>query len=148
MPADGLKLAGWIVFNDAVLTTALPTGASLPVGADGARLPYSSRWSGNASIDQEMALTATVTGFAGATASFVGSREDIFTTTAQRQTRPSYTRVDLRAGARWDLWTGTLYVNNATDKRGIISGGLGEGTPIRFYEIVPRTIGLSIARTF
>jgi len=30
---------------------------------------------------------------------------------------PDYTKVDLHAGAKYDLWAVNLYVNNVTDRR-------------------------------
>ena len=149
-PAAGLRMGAWVVYNDAVLTEPLPPGpaGATPYGLAGDRLPYSSKWSGNLSLDQEFPLTASVTGFAGALVSYVGAREDNFTSTPVRQYLPSYVRTDVRAGVKFDSWTANVYANNVTDRRGVISGGLGTGIPEAFYYIVPRTIGISVARTF
>jgi iron complex outermembrane recepter protein len=149
-PLTGLKLGAWVVYNDAVLTEPLPPGAegAVPVGVPGDRLPYTSKWSGNMTLDQEFQLTDSVAGEVGGMVSYVGSREDAFTATETRQYLASYVRTDLHAGLKYDLWTANLYANNVTDRRGVISGGLGTGLPQAFYYIVPRTIGISIARTF
>ena len=88
-------------------------------------------------------------GFAGGTIAYVGSREDVFSQeSAQRQYLPPYAKTDLRAGTRVDNWTVNLYVNNVTDKRGVISGGYGNAEPFAFYLIQPRTVGLSVIKSF
>jgi iron complex outermembrane recepter protein len=149
-PVTGLNLAAWVVYNEAVLTEPLPPGppGGSSYGVPGDALPYSSRWSGNLALDQDFPLTSVLTGFAGATMSYVGAREDGFTDSPARQYLPPYARTDLRAGLKYDLWTANLYANNVADRRGVISGGLGEGLPTHFFEIQPRTIGISVTRTF
>jgi outer membrane receptor protein involved in Fe transport len=85
-------------------------------------------------------------------AAFVGDRQGEFTAgppiPPPRQVYPSYTKTDLRAGTRFDSWTATLYVNNVADQRGVIAGGIGSFPPFAFTLIQPRTIGLSVTRTF
>jgi len=71
-----------------------------------------------------------------------------FTASAQRQDYPDYTKVDLHAGAKYDLWAVNLYVNNVTDRRAALYGGLGGFPAFAFNYIQPRTVGLSIVRTF
>ena len=146
-PLTGLSIAGWLEFNDAVLTEALPANGPT-YGVPGDRLPYSSRFSGNVSIEQQFPITEHVSGFVGATESYVGARDDLFTGSAQRQHLPAYAKTDLRAGAKVNLWTANLFVTNATDKRGILTGGLGTNIPYGFEYITPRTIGLSLSRNF
>jgi outer membrane receptor protein involved in Fe transport len=41
-----------------------------------------------------------------------------------RQEFPSYTKTDLHAGVRFDTWTVNAYVNNVTDRRGLLQGGI------------------------
>ena len=146
-PFVGLTAAAWVTWDDAVLTEAFPTG-STAVGASGDRLPNTSRFSGNLSLDDEFPLSSTVRGFVGGSVSYVGSREGVFTSSPQRQFFPAYAKTDLRGGARYDTWTATLFVNNVADKKGLISGGLGVYPPFGFYIIQPRTIGLAVTKTF
>jgi len=151
-PATGLTLSGWVAYSDAALTENFP-GCPLncPVyGLAGNRLPFSSRFSGNLSIEQEFPLAGAAMGYVGTMANFVGDRLDIFTTTSAtpRQNLPSYTELNLTGGIRADGWTFNLYANNITDKRGIISGGTGNVVPFAFNIIRPRTIGLAVAHTF
>jgi outer membrane receptor protein involved in Fe transport len=146
-PVTGMTLGGWVAFNDAVLTKDFPAN-SAAVGVTGDRLPYSSRWSGNLSVDQQFPLVGSFDGFVGATVSYVGDRLGPFQPTAQRQDFPSYTKTDLRAGIKDDHWTVNLFATNVADKRGVLSGGLGYVPPYAFIYIQPRTIGLSVSREF
>lgn len=138
-------LSGWAVWNSAKLTRNLPSNSSV-VGAAGDRLPYSSRFSSNFSAEQTVPLGA-FDGFFGGDVSYIGRREGELTFNGQRQVFPAYTRVDLRAGLQSLNWTLTAFVNNATNSRGLLSGGLGV-FPFSFTRIQPRTIGLNVARTF
>jgi outer membrane receptor protein involved in Fe transport len=150
-PLTGLKVAAWVSFDDAVLTENFPP-ASSAVGMAGDRLPDSSRFSGNFSLDQDFSLTSDITGFAGASVSYVGSRLGIFNSPPPalppRQYLSPYAKTDLRAGAKYETWTLNLFVNNLADKRGVLSGGLGTLNPAAFNYIQPRTVGILIAKTF
>jgi len=153
-PARGLRLAAWVVFSDAVLTE-IPPGVTLTgiIASPGDSLPDSSRFSGNVSVDQEFPLSGAITGFVGATESYLGQREGAYGNIngiygTQRFVSPAYARTDLRAGAKYDSWTANLYINNATDRRGLISGDDQDAFANIRYIIQPRTIGLSVAKAF
>lgn len=154
-PLTGLTIAAWAAWNEAALTDNFPLTSTVR-GFDGDRLPFSSPWSGNISIDQAFPLSSSVTGFVGAAVSYVGDRLGVFTGPKQssplpsnpRQDLPAYTKVDLRAGAKYGSWTVDLFVNNVADKRGVLSGGLGNLFPTAFSYIQPRTAGLSLTKTF
>jgi iron complex outermembrane recepter protein len=146
-PLTGLAIAAWVAYDDAVLTEAFPAG-STAYGVPGNRLPNSTRWSGNLSVQQDFPLPNGATGFVGATASYVGDRLSVFQSTDLRQRFPSYTKTDLRAGLRYDAWTFNLYANNVADVRGVLNGGIGFDPPFAFDYIQPRTIGVSLVRLF
>lgn len=148
-PTSKLLLAAWVAYNDAALKENFPTDGAL-FGIAGDRLPFSSRWSGNFSVDQEFPLPtkAAFTGFVGGSLIYVGERKGVFTDSALRQTFPQYTQVDLRGGVRGDQWTGQLYINNLMDKRGVLQGGIGSYPEYGFTFITPRTIGLTLTREF
>jgi len=139
--------------NHAVLTETL--GAASPVvGNQGDRLPFSSRFSANLSIDDEFPV-GPFTGTVGADLSYVGERFGVFIAKdsngnpiSARQPFPAYAKTDLRTGLKMNDWTLDLYVNNVTDKRGILGGGLGTPDSDAFTVIRPRTIGLTVARKF
>jgi len=151
-PLAGMTVGAWIAFDDAVLTHDIPAGSFNPYGVAGDRLPYSSRFSGNISLDQEFHLIAHVTGFVGGTISYVGDREGEFNLTPPspppRQSYPAFTKVDLRGGARFDSWTANLFVTNLANKRGVLEGGLNGFLPFAFQYIEPRTVGLNVSRSF
>jgi len=146
-PTGSLTLSGWIVYDEAALTKAFPAN-SPSYGAPGDRLPNTPRFSGNVSAEQEFPLWSGATGSLGALAAYVGNRVSVFTGSALRQDFPSYTRVDLHASVKYDSWKTSLFVNNIADKRGLLQGGLGYFYPATFQYIEPRTIGLSVMKSF
>jgi iron complex outermembrane receptor protein len=146
-PMRGLTLTGWVAWNDAELTTAFPPG-STSYGVSGDRLPDSSRVSGNLSVEQGFPLWSEVSGFVGASATYVGERIGRFRAVPLRQTFPSYTQADLHAGVKSETWTANLYVTNVTDKRSALYGGLGALPATAFNYIQPRTMGVSLVKAF
>jgi iron complex outermembrane recepter protein len=146
-PVGGLKLGAWVAWDNAILTKSLPPGA-IAYGVAGDRLPGSPRFSSNFSVDEEFPLVRSATGFVGGSLSYIGDRVDIFTYNPQRQNLPGFAQTDLRAGLKNDSWSLTVFANNVTDKRGLLSGGLGYSVPYTFHIIQPRTIGLSVNKTF
>jgi outer membrane receptor protein involved in Fe transport len=149
MPLPGLRVAGWVAWNDAELTEDIPDGGpGTPVGVSGDRLPFSGKFSGSLSLDQEFPLMGMTTGFIGATVSYVDDRESIFTPTPQRQIFRSYAKTDLRAGLRYETWTAQLFVTNLADKRAALWGGVGTFPEYSFLYVQPRTVGLTLSKTF
>jgi iron complex outermembrane receptor protein len=146
-PISGLSIGGWVSFDDVVLTQDFPAAATVQAFS-GDRLPLSSRLSENLSIDQEATLWGETRGFIGGMVSRVGDRLGPFTSNDERQLLPAYTKTDLHAGVKYDTWTTTLYANNVSNTLGLLNGGLGYlYPPARFY-ITPRTIGLTVVKTF
>ena len=145
-PLNWLTASGWVAYNEAVLTQAFPP-TSAAIGQSGDRLPFSSRVSGNLSLQEEFPISQGAKAYVGEMFTYVGDRLGIFLATPERQYFPSYTQLDLNAGIRLDGWSVNAYLNNATDKRGVLSGGLGSFTP-GFTYTRPRTIGLSVVKEF
>jgi outer membrane receptor protein involved in Fe transport len=86
-------------------------------------------------------------GFLGGAVSYVDHRVGIFTAAASpRVYLPGYAKADLHASVKYDSWTATLYVNNVADRRGVLNGGYFP--PFAFQLIQPRTVGLSLVKTF
>lgn len=149
-PLMGLHISGWVSWSDSVLTEDLPTSSAVQ-GVAGDRLPYSSHFSGNLSLRQDFPLGGSMTGFVGGMVSYVGERGGTFASTGappQRQTYPAYARTDASAGVSYESWTINLFVNNVTDRRGVLQGGIGYTPPFGFQYITPRTTGLSVVKTF
>ena len=146
-PITGMSIAGWVSYDDAALAEDFPVDSSA-YGKAGDRLPNSSRWTANVSPQQDFPLWGESTGFVGATVSYIGGRLGTFQATPARQVYPSYTRSDLRAGVQYESWKTSLYVNNVSDARGVLDGGVGYLYPFAFVYIQPRTIGVSVAKSF
>lgn len=146
-PLAGTTIGAWVALNDAQLTKPIPTGGA--AGNDGDPMPYSTRFSGNLSLQQDFPLGHDVTGFAGAMATYMGRRVGNFQPAGvDRQIFPAYAKMDLRAGARYGAWLFNLYANNVADRRGELGGGV-DGFPTNAIIFVqPRTIGISVAKTF
>lgn len=153
-PLDGLTIGGWIAWSDAELAEDLPDNASV-VGADRDRLPYSARLSGKLSVDQRFPLTNGMDGFVGADVSYVSDRLSSFMRADQlalvggsRPELSAYARTDVRAGVQYDTWTASLFVNNVTDRRGVLMRGPDAGPIGSINFIQPRTVGLTLVKTF
>lgn len=157
-PLTGLTVTSWVAYDDAALTQSFPVTSSV-YGVAGDRLPYAARFSGMVSFQQEFPLWSKATGFAGGAVTFVGDRTGQFdgfaadgVTPLPRQDYPSYTKTDLRAGVKQDSWTTSVYVNNLTNRRGVLSGGQGSYIPppgpYAFVLIQSRTVGLNVSKSF
>ena len=149
-PLRGLSVAAWGSYDDAVLTQNLPSAALFTYGLTGFRLPFTSKVTGSFSMRQEFPLVDTLNGFVGATTTFVGDRLGNFSTfsTVPRDFYPSYWKTDLLGGATWGPWTANLYANNVANRRGLIGGGSSYFPTNAYLYIQPRTVGLSLRRTF
>jgi iron complex outermembrane recepter protein len=148
-PLRDLTLTVSGAYSDAVLSRDFPPTTFNASGRKGDRLPYSSKLSGSLAVDQEFRLGQKAIGYVGASASYVGSRRGRFVAaTAMRQLYPSYSQVDLRAGVRYETWYLNAYLNNVTDERGILNGGVDAVRPTFFTYIQPRTLGLNLTKSF
>jgi iron complex outermembrane recepter protein len=145
-PIKGLTISGWVAFNDAKLVNDLPPDSSV-IGTAGDRLPFSGRFSGNLSVQQEWSLNDRASVFAGASVTYTDNRQDVFEPAGTlRFDLPGYTQTDLHAGLHLDDWTINVFLNNLTDRRGILSTGqVGFATWVANY-IQPRTAGVLVSR--
>jgi iron complex outermembrane recepter protein len=146
-PLPGLTVGGWVAWGAAELVEDFPAGSS-SYGKSGDRLPYSTRMSGNLSVQKDFPLPGGLTGFAAGAWSYVGDRVGYFTATQTRQPLSSYSKTDLRLGIRGEVWSANLLVNNLTDERGELTGGIDSTPVVGYTYIQPRTIGLTFTRTF
>jgi outer membrane receptor protein involved in Fe transport len=146
-PLTGMKITGAGAWNLAELTESFPAESTL-AGARGDRLPFSARFTGSISIDQEFPLGA-MQGFVGVTESYIGDRKGPFLGAgATRADLPDYFTTDLRAGVKRDNWEANLYVNNLTDERGLLMGGAGSFLANIYTYIRPRAVGVSLVSKF
>ena len=148
-PATGLKIAAWGAWDNAELTQDLPVGPGLGVGLSGARLPLSVKWSGNVSVNQTFPLTNDISTTVGGDVGYLGSRPGLFPTAGATGVMfPSYTKVNLHAELAYQSWSVDLSANNVTNKIVEISGGPGFFPTYAAALLQPRTIALSVRKTF
>ena len=149
-PWVGLTVASSFVFSDAVLTQGFPATSTVYAGS-GDSLPFVSRFSGNVSLQQEFALGLAL-GFVGGTVTYVGDRLGPFPSpppaVPPRTDYPAYTKMDVHTGAKYEYWTVTLFCSNLANKRGLLYGGIGTLFPALYEYIDPRTVGLSVSKSF
>jgi iron complex outermembrane receptor protein len=147
-PLKSLTIGAWVTWDDAVLTKSFPT-STVAQGLPGERLPYGARFSSNLSVDERFPIANGWSGFAGGMLSYMGEREGDFTSaTTQRQIFPGYAKLDTRAGIRYGSWTVNVFVNNVANRRGVLGGGIDGFPAYAFIYTTPRTIGLSVSKTF
>lgn len=143
---DRLKMSGWLAFSDAELTEDFPATATV-AGRNGARLPFSSRFSGSTSLDYEFPVAHEKTAFVGASIAHVGSRlGDFEPGGVSRAQFDSYFKADLRAGIRNEAWTLNVYANNVANRYVLFSQSTVN--PADYAILQPRTIGASLSMTF
>jgi outer membrane receptor protein involved in Fe transport len=146
-PLNGWTVSMWGAYNNAVLTQDFPA-TSTAFGLKGDRLPNSSKYSGNLSIEHNFKFSENATAFVGGSLSYVGDSFGVFLRTPGRTRFDDYFKLDLNAGVNHGSWAINFYVNNLTDESVAIGGGLGTFPPFAFRFIQPRNFGLSVAKTF
>jgi iron complex outermembrane recepter protein len=147
-PASGLTINAVSAWNNAHLTQAFPNSFGITAPKD-SPLGYSPPFSGSLSATQQFPIPwwDGATGHAGISFSYVGHRDAEFGSAPYvRPTLPDYTKLDLNAGVRYGTWSVTVYVNNATDQRGVLQEGFN--IPGLYQYIQPRTFGASLSKTF
>lgn len=152
-PVQGLTISLWGTYVDATLREGFQSDALF--AAKGDRLPFSSKYSGRLGVNYEAPLSDDVKGTVGLAATYVGNRKGEFVYTpaeaSLRQTYPSYTQFDVNAGLEFGSWDVKLFVQNVTNKRGVIGGGFNNQTSFNqnwFNYAQPRTVGLNAAYSF
>lgn len=142
-PMRGFSISAWEVWDEAIITHALPQGGP-PAGEE---LPYSSRWSANLSINQEFPM-GRMTAYIKPWVSYVGPRWSSFTSTdSDRILLPSYTSLNAIAGVRVDKWNVDLLIKNISDQRGVMNSGNYGSLRLLDY-IQPRTVGITFTYAF
>lgn len=129
-------------YTDARITDAGGALATSP----GDRLPNSPRLNAALSLDASRRIddgglvVDGYTAYARADLRYVGA-----SVSAQKLTRPSYTLLDLRLGARRDTWDLSLTVRNLTDRRANLSDAPELSDALNLLAINrPRTVGVDL----
>jgi outer membrane receptor protein involved in Fe transport len=148
-PIHGMTISAWGAYNDARLSQDFPA-TSTTFGSKDDKLPFSSRESGHAALEQHFRLGgAGLMASVGGGITYVGKRQgDFIAVLGPRQFLPAYTQVDLHAGIQHGAWSLDAFTTNITDKRGLLGGGVGTTNSDSFEFIQPRTMGLVFAWEF
>ncbi|MFB2558106.1 TonB-dependent receptor [Sphingobium sp. sgz301303] len=145
-PTRGLTLSGWFSVADAKILT-VPSNSTL--GAHpGDRIPLTPKFSGNFSISQAFELGNDIDGSVGASLTYVGERKGPFGSNPVQAVYPDYTTVDLHAGLNRGPFSLSVYLNNLTDSKGVIGGGVNTFLPKQIFYIQPRNAGFTIGWKF
>ena len=145
---DVLDLSAWIAWNDAELADTLPVTSAMRA-TSGDRLPYSGRHSGSLRLERALTLWTGATGGLAGTVSYVDERKGQFRSAdVERATFPPFVQVDLQGRLQHGQWTVTAFVNNATDRRGVLRSGSDFDLPDLITYIQPRTIGMQLEYAF
>ena len=152
-PVDGLTLKAWWSYVDATLREEFIAANFYAVKGD--RLPYSSKNSGRFSFDYTAPVGNDAKASFGAAATYVGNRRGEFvpsqTQADLRAVYPGYVQFDVNAGIKVNNWNVNAFVQNITNKRGVIGGGFWNQTSYNanwFNYMPPRTIGINAELNF
>ncbi|HEX7882186.1 MAG TPA: TonB-dependent receptor, partial [Afipia sp.] len=153
-PWRGMSIDAALALTDAELTQTLPNaGASSLRGLAGDKLPYTADVTGSITAQQRFGLSERLEGSLGANLTYVGDRPGAFSQvngTRPRVQIPEYETINLTGGLTFDrVWSATLFLRNAFDKRGVVAAQNRNGTNVPTALFVqPRTLGLTLARNF
>jgi outer membrane receptor protein involved in Fe transport len=137
-------------YQDAYLTEDQPPIPGNPnVGHKGDELPKVPKLQGNLTADYVRPINEQMRARLAADFSYRGK-----THTQLNEASPfnvplaAYTLVNLRAGVETDEWSATLFVRNLTDNRAQIDAISSSQDPLARITVRPRTIGVTLTRTF
>lgn len=137
VPASGLTLTLAGAYIDSTLDEDVPN----LFASKGDHVPNVPEWALSASASYTWPFTAALNGYVRADVRHIGSRNTEFNP-AEGIELGAYETGNLHFGVESEKWDMSLFIRNATDKRGFIDGGFGQG--VTSYSIErPRTIGVS-----
>jgi outer membrane receptor protein involved in Fe transport len=141
-------LSAGVGYTKAVLATDAP---SLD-GVAGQQLENVPRWNGNASAKYSFTPFVGYPGYVRADVQYVGESFPDFDRTDPATFQRAYAILDARAAITHDHWEGDLFVDNVCDRRAdlskFISDNYDAANRTRMFTNRPRTIGISLQRTF
>ena len=148
-PLREFTLVGGLAYNDARLTQAAPG-----LGADGAPLPNTARFSANLAANYDFSLGGR-SAYVGVSNHFVGQRNAGFagSEALPAYRLPRYDLTDLQGGVDFGKFQLALYVRNLFDKRAQIGAETnlvtaGVGGPALVNESRPITAGATLTAKF
>ena len=148
-PIDNLTLRGTMTFVDGTLDEDQVLGVISAPGRAGDRIPFEPEFRASFSADYEWPITALLDGVARVDYTYVGESFSEFRPTSTTYERMGdYSNVNLRGGVEGEDWGVHLFVQNLFDEIGhvrVTSGTLSERATL---STTPRTIGVSVNRSF
>lgn len=152
-PTDRLTLSAWYSYVEATLREEFIDANFY--AAKGDRLPYSSEHSGRFAFDYKAPVGRNIDVRFGGSATYVGERKGEFVpfqaAAPLRATYPGYVQFDVNAGLEFEKLTISAFIQNLTNKHGVIGGGYWNQTTYNanwFNYAQPRTIGANIEYKF
>ncbi|MHA4836403.1 TonB-dependent receptor [Sphingopyxis sp. MSC1_008] len=147
---EQLRFGGQVTYTDAALRSVRP---GVTVAAPGTRLPDIARWTVAGNAEWGTAVGENGYAYVRGDVQYVGPRPSELGPTSLPVA--DYTLVNLRVGFNTGPYQLSLFANNLTDERAQLSrtqlSGVLSGAPVVLDRVtinVPRTIGISVARSF
>jgi outer membrane receptor protein involved in Fe transport len=133
-------------YVDAELTRDAPDVVG---GLDGDPLPYNPKWQSTVGAEFEHPLSPTMTGRAGISWHYTGTRYSDFDPLGQRKL-DSFSQIDAHAGVDVGKFRIDAFVRNLTDADGIVNlGFFGRANgDVAAAVIMPRTVGVSLTARY
>jgi len=142
-PSRELSIYANGAYVDAYLTTNTPAFVG---GLSGDRLPYNPKWQSTIGAEYGHPLSATVTGHAGISWHYTGSRRGDFAPIVGQARLSSFDQLDAHAGVDVGRFRVDAFAHNLTDAHGIVSlatfGAPRDGS-FAASVIRPRSFGLT-----
>jgi iron complex outermembrane receptor protein len=138
-------------YQDAFLAqgaTAAEYTANPTLGLTGDAIPNVPRVQLNLGLNYRRPIANGWDGTAAADVSYRDAENSYFASNGFNIPLAPYTLVGLRAGVITGPWTATAFVRNLTDKRAQVSAINSAQDPDALLTVQPRTIGLTVTRTF
>ena len=147
-PVRNLTLYANGAYVDAYLTKDTP---ALVGGLEGDQLPYNPKWRSTIGAEYEHPLSATVTGRAGVSWQYTGSRRSGFDSDFGQSKLEDYSQIDAHAGVDVGHFRVDAFARNLTDARGIVNiatfGATRDGS-FAASVIRPRSFGLALTAKY
>jgi hypothetical protein len=101
------------------------------------------------SVSQTFPLTNLISATVGGNVGYLGSRPGLFPTAGDTGvTYPAYTKIDLRGQLAYQSWSVDVSANNVANKIVQITGGPGFFPEYSAAVLQPRTVAVSVRKTF
>jgi iron complex outermembrane receptor protein len=151
-PIEGLTLNATAAFVNAELTTDQANSTILITGSTGLagdEFPNVPKVSGSASAEYVWPLTDGIDGLVRADYAYSGESASRFRPTyIYYEKQGDYGYVNLRGGVEGEDWGAYLFVNNLTNKVGLMSVTSSLNNTKQAVSLTPRTVGVTVRRRF